>query len=77
MGIPLFASRVSNKLLPSDWRASIALRCRFASISCWAASHSSLRLVGSSFVPPDTNPEDMLKDRGRVSAVERLRKNES
>jgi len=30
-----------------------------ASISCCAASHSSLLSIGASTVPPDTNPDDM------------------
>jgi len=58
--IPLFASSVSYKLLPSFWRASAALRARLASSSVCAASHSSERSMGASIVPPDTNLEDII-----------------
>jgi hypothetical protein len=55
----LFASRVSYRLRPLDCLSSSAFRRRVASSSSCAASHSSLRSIGTSVVPPDTNPEDM------------------
>jgi hypothetical protein len=57
--VPLLASKVSYKLLPSVCLARSALRCRLASNSCCAASHSSLLSIGASTVPPETKPEDM------------------
>ena len=58
--VPLFASSVSYRLLPSCCRASAALRVRWASSSASAASHSSVRSIGASTVPPDTKPEDIV-----------------
>lgn len=58
--VPLFASKVSYRLRPSGCLAAAALCARFASSSFCAASHSSLRSMGLSAVPPETKPDDML-----------------
>jgi hypothetical protein len=58
--VPLLASNVSYKLRPSACLACSALRCRLASSSFCAASHSSLLSRGASAVPPETKPDDMV-----------------
>jgi len=57
--LPLLASKVSNRLRPSEGLEAAALRARFASSSFWAASQASSRSMGCSFVPPETKPEDI------------------
>lgn len=67
--VPLLASSVSYKLLPSVCLAISAFFALLASSSFCASSHSSLLSIGASTVPPETNPEDMIVVVGLPLAI--------
>ena len=69
----MFCCKTSYRLFPpSCWPIS-ALCLRRSSSSCCTRSHSSSLFTGSSFVPADTNPDDMSIQARRIFELKWLR----